>query len=63
MTFVVYDGRACGGRGTDRAQVMVACETLEEARSFNGDFGEVAIYSYEDDGSNEKWIEDYRENK
>ena len=61
--YIVYDGRACGDQGTDDAMVMVSCDSLEEARSYNGDYGQVAIYSYDiyarNQLKNERWVEDY----
>lgn len=44
--FILYDGRACGGRGTDDASVLVACDTEEEAKGYFGKYGDMACYSY-----------------
>lgn len=45
--WILYDGRAVAGRGTDDAQVLVCCDSDREARSYAGDFGsEMACYSY-----------------
>jgi len=63
--YILYDGRACGGKGTDEAQVLVACGSAKEAASYKGQFGQMACYSYkrmfkparlED----EKWEWDYQ---
>lgn len=61
--FLVYDGRACGGIGTDNATVMVVCESLKEARNCQEDYGQCAIYEYEDRNGtlvNEQWVEDLK---
>lgn len=50
--YLVYDGRAIGG-DTDAAMVMVSCDSLKEARSYKGDFGnDCVIYSYKIVGEN-----------
>lgn len=59
----MWDSRACGSQGTDDAQVMVSCKSLKEARSYNGDYGQVAIYKYRinEKGElvDEEWVEDF----
>lgn len=43
--YIVYDGRAIDN--TDDAAVMVTCDSLKEARSYKGDFGDgCVIWSY-----------------
>jgi len=64
--WIVWDARACGGMGTEDAQVMVSCDSLEEARSYRGDYGTMAaIYSYDvndrNELVNEEWVEDLLE--
>lgn len=58
--YIVYDERAII-MDTEDASVMVACESLEEARSYRGQFGlRCAIYSYDVDGEdlvNEQFVE------
>lgn len=61
--FIVYDGRAISG-DTDDAAVLVADDTLREARKdarmFARDYGEVAIYEYDVNGTelvNERFVE------
>lgn len=44
--YILFDGRACGGVGTDDATVLVFCDTAEEAHSYKDDFGDAACYSY-----------------
>lgn len=65
--YCVYDGRACGGAGTDDALVMVCCNSLKEAQSYKGEYGTMtAVYSYDESIQNngkrllinEKWEED-----
>ncbi len=59
----MFDSRACGGAGTDDATVLVFCESNKEAKSYKGQYGAMACYSYEyEDGDrlvNEKWEWDY----
>jgi hypothetical protein len=45
-TFILYDGRAADGSGTEDASVLVVCEDNEEALEYRGDFGDMACYSY-----------------
>ena len=46
--YIIYDGRAIYG-DTDDASVLVACDSLEEARGYKGDFGDgCVIYSYDE---------------
>ena len=58
--YVIYDGRAIHG-DTDDAMCMTMCDSLEEARSYKGEWGECAIYSYDvtpkDELINEQFIE------
>lgn len=62
--YILYDGRACGGQGTDNASVLEACDSDEEAQEAKGDYGQMACYSYrlEPDGKtlvDERWEWDY----
>ncbi len=64
--WILYDSRACGAVGTDDALVLVACDSEKEAKSYCGDYGAMACYSYAEvkrDGKNiledEKWEWDY----
>ena len=66
--WILYDGRACGGVGTEDAMVLVACTSEKEAKSYKGDFGDMACYSYSEiveNGKNmlvdEKWEWDYND--
>jgi hypothetical protein len=61
--WIVYDGRACAGQGTESALVMSTASSLREARKDCRMFGfTCAIYSgtvkngVMDD---ETWVEDY----
>jgi hypothetical protein len=51
--YILYDSRACGAQGTEDASVLVACEDNKEARTYCGDYGAMACYSYayDSDGS------------
>ncbi len=51
--FILYDGRAAYGRGTDDATVLCTCETLAEAKydARTGGWGAIACYSYDLDGT------------
>lgn len=51
--FILYDGRAADGLGTDEAAVLCTAETLAEARddAGTGEWGAVACYSYGLDGN------------
>lgn len=44
-TYILYDSRACAG-DTEDASVLVACESDEEAHSYEGDYGAMACFSY-----------------
>lgn len=60
--YILYDGRACGGQGTDDATVLVACSSDREARGYKGDYGQMACYSYAVNGqelSDERWEWDH----
>ena len=64
--YILYDGRACGGRDTDDAQVLCCATSLKEAREDAKDFGDGAIYvcdiyrrNGQDWGENEEWVEDF----
>ena len=51
--YILYDGRAAHGTGTDDATVLDTAESIKEARriAYSGDHGEeVAVYSYARDG-------------
>lgn len=43
--WILYDGRACVGF-TDDATVLVSCDDDEEARTYAGNYGDMACYSY-----------------
>lgn len=62
-TYILYDSRACVAQGTGDASVFVACDSDEEARSYCGDYGVMACYSYDVDANNnlinEKWEWDW----
>lgn len=65
--FILYDSRACGAQGTEEASVLVACEDNKEARSYCGDYGAMACYSYAhgDSGTliDEQWEWDWWPNE
>ena len=44
--YILYDGRAMGGGGTENASVLTFCDTMAEAKSWKGQFGPMACYSY-----------------
>ncbi len=46
--FILYDGRASHGMGTEDSIVLCTCETLKEAKydARIGEWGVVACYSY-----------------
>lgn len=44
--WILYDGRACCSQGTEDASVLVACSSNGEAKSYKGDYGAMACYSY-----------------
>ena len=47
--YIIYDGRAIDN--TDEAAVMVTCDSLKEARSYKGAFGNGCIvWSYTKQG-------------
>ena len=58
--WIVYDGRAAGGAGTDDACVYVSCESLREAKRYvREDFHDGEIYEYDVEDRNlvnEQWI-------
>lgn len=59
--WILYDGRACGGPGSDSdsAVVLVSCDSDEEARSYAGHFGHMACYFYREGDSDETWQWDW----
>jgi hypothetical protein len=60
--YVLYSEKACGNRGTEHAVVFVSCDSMKEAKSYKGQFGSMACYSYDkEDGKlvNERWEWDY----
>lgn len=62
--YILYDGRACGAVGTEDATCLVFCDYEAEARSYKGDFGTMACYSYsanheKNELTDEKWEWDY----
>lgn len=44
--WILYDGRACDGKGSGDASVLVSCDDDAEARTYAGDYGDMACYSY-----------------
>ena len=44
-TYILYDERAFI-EGTDKAVVLVACESSKEANGYKGEFGPMCCYSY-----------------
>lgn len=61
-TYLLFDSRACGAQGTEDASVLVACESNREAKSYKGDYGAMACYSYRDDNGtliDERWEWDF----
>ena len=44
--YVLFDGRAMGASGTDDAWAHVLCKSDACARSYAGDYGAMACYSY-----------------
>lgn len=57
--FIVYDQRAASGE-TDAAMVMVACDSLREARSYRKTFPGCVVYEYDlvgDEAINEQFVE------
>lgn len=62
-TWILYDSRACGAQGTEDASVLVVCGSEGEARSWCGQFGAMACYSYAKDGgdlTDERWEWDWK---
>lgn len=63
LRFILYDGRACGDSDTDDVSVLVICSSMEEAYSYQGDYGDMVCYSYEltpdNELINEQWEWDY----
>jgi hypothetical protein len=61
--WILYDGRASLGRGTDRAAVLVACDSKAEARGSVRGYGASACYSYAVKGrdvlADERWEWDW----
>ena len=60
--YILYDSRACGAVGTDDAAVIVFCDSNKEAKSYKGQYGAMACYSYRENENmldDEKWEWDY----
>lgn len=64
--WILYDGRACGGVGSDDAMVLCCASSLKEAKEDSKMFGDGAIYvcdiyryNGKDYGENEEWVEDF----
>lgn len=60
--FILYDSRACGAQGTGDASMFVVCRSNREAKSYKGDFGAMACYSYRVDKTHlidEQWEWDW----
>ncbi len=53
--WILYDGRACDGKGSGNASVLVFCDDDAEARTYAGDFGDMACYSYNEKTQEERW--------
>lgn len=61
--YILYDSRTCGAVGTDDATVLVFCDSNKEAKSYKGEYGIMACYSYEMKDNtlqDEKWEWDYQ---
>ena len=61
--WILYDARACNGAGTDDAQILVCCDDEAEARTYCGDFGQMAAYSYARhnwNGPGRRYVDDER---
>lgn len=60
--YLIFDGRACGGAGTDGVTCLDTASDLKEAQGSAVLQGrDCAIYSYDDQGSklvNERWVQD-----
>ena len=54
--WILYDGRAMGGNGPGDAVALVVCESDLEARSYAGDYGDMACYAYTPE---ERWAWDW----
>lgn len=65
--FILFDGRACNGVGTDDATVLMSCNSEAEAHREKTEFGDAsACYSYKEEGNkltDEKWEWDYHAQK
>ncbi len=61
--WILYDGRASGGPGSDSdaAVVLVSCDSDKEARSYAGDYGDMACYTYDEQTQEELWLWDWKE--
>ena len=46
--YILYDDRAADGNVND-ASVLVVCESEQEAKSYEGEFGGMSCYSYKDE--------------
>ena len=44
--YLLLDDRASDVTGTDGANILVTCESNEEAKGYKGDFGAMSCYSY-----------------
>lgn len=68
--YILYDGRAQANQGTEDAVILVACSSNKEARSYAGEYGDMACYSYREHGDweegdtliDEQWEWDWCEN-
>ena len=45
--FILFDGRATGGQGTEDALALLSCQTRQEAWREASMYSECACYSYE----------------
>jgi hypothetical protein len=63
--YILYDGIAHAGMGTDNANILCVCSSNKQAKSYKGGFGSMACYSYDVDSKNEnelineQWEWDY----
>ena len=57
--WILYDGRACGDAGNDSAVVLVSCDSDKEARSYAGQYGEMACYVYDEETQEDRWLWDW----
>jgi len=59
--FILYDSRACGDSGNGEASILVSCDDDKEARSYAGDYGDMACYRYDEKNQSDLWQWDWTE--